>query len=122
MNTSGSTTGRGAMYSLMPHVPATTHSWLSSTSPEASAQASMSNRPPATGVPGARPVSAAASGLTRPQTASEAMTAGSSRAQPPIPNASRTAGSNWQVPTFIKLVPEASVRSMAARPVSRSRV
>ena len=63
MKTSSVVTGVWEMYWLLPHVPAIMHNCVSSTSPEANPQASMSNMPPATGVPGASPVPAAAASV-----------------------------------------------------------
>ncbi len=51
---------------LMLHVPATMQRTPSLMTPEPMAAASMSNRPPVTGVPAASPVSRAASGVTWP--------------------------------------------------------
>ena len=58
--------GSAVMTWLMLHVPATMLSTPSLITPEPNAAASMSNRPPATGVPAASPVRRAASGVTRP--------------------------------------------------------
>ncbi len=65
---------------MLPQVPTIMHSCVSSTIPEASPQASMSNMPPATGVPAVNPVTAAASGVTD---AAEIFGPSQRRQQPP---------------------------------------
>ena len=64
-------------YSLMLHVPAIMQMFVSSVTFTARAQASISNIPPMTGVPGSSPVSAAASGVICPAISSEAQSGGS---------------------------------------------
>ena len=95
----------GLIYSLMLQVPAMTHRSPPSTSPVAMAQASMSNIPPQTGVPGSRPVARAASRLTPPQRWSDLHSGGSA-------SATRDAEQLQQLPTegsgirSMRLVPE----------------
>ncbi len=72
-----SMTGTREMYSLMLQVPAMTHMLSSSVTSTATAQASISNMPPATGVPAASPVAAAAEGVTAPQRSVEYLSGGS---------------------------------------------
>ena len=85
MNRSGSTTGALDTNSLIDQVPVTMARRFISTSPEASADEAMSKTPPATGVPAARPVSAAARGVTVPACWSDSTTGGMRWASSPIP-------------------------------------
>ena len=106
----------------MPQVPRTIPNGRSSVRAEDTAQASTSNKPPATGVPSARPVNRAASAVTAPQTSDERHSGGSFSCNPANPNASRISASYSAVVTFNRLVPDISVSSAAARPVSRRRM
>ncbi len=66
-----SSTGARETYSLMLQVPAMTQMFSSSVTSAATAHASMSNMPPATGVPARRPVSFAAAADTVPHSSVE---------------------------------------------------
>ena len=66
MKTRGSTIGSAAITWLMLQVPAMIDASPGALTPEPSALAMTSKRPPTTGVPAARPVAAAASSLTPP--------------------------------------------------------
>ena len=71
MATSVPVTGWSAMHSLMLQVPVMVHTCPGRVTALAMAQASTSNMPPATGVPGSRPVSRAAASVTWPQRSQE---------------------------------------------------
>ena len=74
----------------MPHVPNVIPRMLSSVSAEESAQALMSNIPPATGVPAASPVASAAAAVISPQISDDRRSGGSFSRKDPRPKASRT--------------------------------
>ncbi len=118
MKMSRSRTGSALMYWLMLQEPATRQSLRGSVMPVAIAHASMSNKPPATGVPSRRPVARAAARVTVPQISADPRTGGSIPATSDSPNAESSRGSKRWSWTFIRLVPEESVTSENASPVS----
>ena len=77
----------------MDQVPATAQSSPSPRSPAARAQASISNIPPETGVPGRSPQSRAAPALSLPQSSPEPARGGSAPRISPRPKSSRSSGS-----------------------------
>lgn len=91
--TEPSRTGFLETYSLMLQVPAITQSLSSSVTSIATAQASMSNMPPATGVPSRRPVAAATREVTSPQRSVESRSGGSISMIPSSPKYPRSSRS-----------------------------
>ena len=69
----------------MDQVPAIMQMRSGATTPEPMAQASMSNMPPVTGVPGSSPVSLAASSVTTPHTSVARQSGGSAPATSGMP-------------------------------------
>ena len=94
------------MYSLMLHVPAIIHTRSSFAASTAIAQASMSNIPPATGVPALSPVNAATSLVMYPHISVEFFMGGSISRANFIPKRSSSFSSYFFVCKFRRFAPE----------------
>ncbi len=115
----GSKAGRSVAAKMTPDVPSESATTPGSTAPTPTALAAWSPPPATTGVPGRRPVAAAASSEIAPVTVGPSWAAGmsagsSSSAFSTSPDQSRAARSNSSVPA-------PSARSVARSPVSRRR-
>ena len=89
-----------------------------SATPLANSLASMSKKPPTTGVPSARPVAAAASAVTVPPHSTLSRMRGIFSKQSAMPAASKMAGSKARVCRLLRQVELASVISVVNSPVS----
>ena len=99
------------MYSFILQVPAIIHNCSSSTIPVAIPQASISNIPPATGVPSNKPVFKAASLVICPHISAEYFNLGNLSLRSSIPKYESSSSSYSFVIIFTKLPPEKSVYS-----------
>ena len=106
ISTLPSVTGAFPMYSLILQVPAIMQRCSSSVTPTATAQASISKAPPATGVPALRPDFFAASSVTWPQISVEYRSGGSLSIHSESPKSFKSSGSYSPVCRLTRLQPE----------------
>ena len=116
---SGAGFGSASQTNTTPEVPSDTNPCPGRTQPMPTAPAALSPAPPATGMPGGKPSSVAASARNRPETASPSTSRGMCRSFSPV--ASRSAGDHCRAATSSHSVPEASDGSETASPTRQRR-